>query len=66
MAKKITKKDYVLLFRGGANPEDMTGDRKRLPYFQQWRYRGTAACRRYVADIVCAMGELSLKPFTFF
>ena len=24
MSRKITKKDYVLLFRGGANPEDMT------------------------------------------
>jgi hypothetical protein len=24
MAKKITKNDYVLLFRGGANPADMT------------------------------------------
>jgi hypothetical protein len=29
MAKKITKKDYVLLFRGGANPEDMTPEQMK-------------------------------------
>ena len=29
MAKKITKNDYVLLFRGGANPEDMTPEQMK-------------------------------------
>jgi hypothetical protein len=29
MAKKIIKKDYVLLFRGGANPEDMTPEQMK-------------------------------------
>ena len=29
MAKKITKKDYVLLFRGGANPADMTPEQMK-------------------------------------
>ena len=29
MATKITKKDYVLLFRGGANPEDMTSEQMK-------------------------------------
>ena len=29
MTKKITKKDYVLLFRGGANPADMTPEQMK-------------------------------------
>jgi hypothetical protein len=29
MAKKIIKKDYVLLVRGGANPEDMTPEQMK-------------------------------------
>ena len=29
MAKKITKKDYLLLFRGGANPADMTPEQMK-------------------------------------
>ena len=29
MAKKIITNDYVLLFRGGANPEDMTPEQKK-------------------------------------
>jgi hypothetical protein len=29
MATKITNKDYVLLFRGGANPEDMTPEQMK-------------------------------------